>query len=174
MSEAAEDPLALALLEWSDGYEKHHAFTGEANASERRIIELVGDRPRPQLDCVLYRGTGIADGIPTRIVSGDCTSIEPSRRLFTSWTKDRQIAKNFLDDALEDNQSAVLLAVHSSQLDVLVDLTEFPLLGDEQEILVLSGAVPVSPDNVLEAWEYDGNACRPVDRTEARRLAMSP
>ena len=76
MSDATENPLARALLEWSDGYEKHHAFTGEANPSERRIIELVGDRPRPQLDCMLYRGTGIADGIPTQIVDGTCTSIE--------------------------------------------------------------------------------------------------
>lgn len=155
LAEAAP-PVALAeaLEEWASGYSKDHAHNGRGNADERRIIDLCATHPRPELDCTLYRGQGIPDGLAARLLNGSADRIEHSKRLFSSWTKDIEVARQFLVDATECNESAVLIGIHASRLDLLVDLTEFDVTG-EAEVLALAGPIIVSPENILEAWEYN-------------------
>lgn len=146
--------LRQALKDWVDHYDKGDGFTGADNARERRIVELARNRGSNP-DCMLYRGTGVEDGFAHSALSGNPSELLHSKRLVSSWTKDVEVARSFMRDAVDSNFSAVLLAVHSSRLDVLVDITQFPDIDIESEILALAGSLTLTADDILEAWEYD-------------------
>lgn len=148
--------------EWNSLYHKEHAWTGENNPLEAKILAVA---PGAHLDCMLYRGTGVDDGVPEALLAEDRSVLTPSKRLICSWTKDIEIARRFLVDAADTNFSAVLLAVHASRLEVVVDTTVFTSLAhDEAEVLVRNSPLDLTPEDVLEAWVYDEDVeeCRQI------------
>jgi len=156
------------LQEWNEGYSIDEAWTGAGNPLEMEILSFSERFPSPALDCVLYRGTGVLDGVPTSLTGGTYQVLEPSKRLIHSWSKDIEVARLFMNNAIETNHSAILIGIHSSRLQIVADLDTM-LKHDhygESEVIVRNLPVLLHPEDIIDAWEYDKTleACRQLEQ----------
>ena len=152
-----EYDLITALYVWMTSYSKDDSWTGRKNDLCRKIIALSAGHP-PTYSGILYRGTGIPDEAAYALARGETVTILPTPQLLTSWTSRYEHAALFCENACDDNMSAAIIAIPSSRLKMVVDMSilydAVPETGHESEILVRSGPLTISPKDLQELWVY--------------------
>ena len=152
---------------YDNGFDKNPALTrrqrrlsilySNIDLLEKMIIDLSGVAGTlPTYTGNLYRGTGLPDNDFSSIIAGKPITItgNPSRRI-TSWTKNKKIAIDFAQMAIDEYfsekpSSAMVIEMPSHSLNLLIDVDE--ILGRsefESEIIVLNKPFLIKPQNVV-------------------------
>lgn len=156
-----EEKLVDALEDWMSHYDKGDAYTGDSNPECDRIIEL-SKNFKPRYNGMLYRGTAIFDEYGEALARGETVTVPPLPKKLASWSKDTFNALQFAEDAASENHTAVVIAMNTDQLDLVVDLDILydnrPETGHESEIIAFSQPLVLSKKNVLHLWVYDHEA----------------
>lgn len=157
-AKALQGDLIDALEQWENDYSKDDTWqqSSRSAANESRIIALSANH-HPAYNGMLYRGTGISDADYHVLEhGGDVTFRQSSSKKLVSWTKDMSVAKSFAEDAVDSGFSSVVIAMHSSRLQMLVDIDEaLGMPTGESEVIVLSRPIELNASNVVEMLKYD-------------------
>jgi hypothetical protein len=163
------DKLAGAIESWAEAYDKDdaHSVGEEYRALEREIIGLakaIGRQNLPNAPSgMIYRGTGIDDTLFLSLMQGKPVRFQLSpSRLFTSWTKNQEVADRFAKDAWADGvgMCAVTIAFPAAEMNILLDVDQFlseqgiDTIGEE-EVLVLNKNILLRPENVVSLYKWE-------------------